>query len=124
MSNENVIKLHPKPLDILCEAYPGVTATLTSTVAQPATTLSSTMAFTGRTNLTVPADDWRKPQRRKCYAALDGEIPHGLPIEFQMKKVVEEVIDYCLENGWPEPKPKTVRRAIRDRYFPLTFGST
>lgn len=123
--SSNVIPLPIRPADILAEAHPGLTPS--STALLPATvdtTLSSTMALTGRTNLTVSPDEWRKPQRRKVYAALDALFPDGLPIEFQSKKVAAEVVSYCVEKGWPEPKPKTVQRAIRDRYPALTAGST
>jgi hypothetical protein len=125
LSNNNIVPLRPKPLDVLCEAHPGIEHTSTAaTVVPSSATLSSTIAFTGRTNLTVTPDDWRKPQRRKVYAALDARFPCGLPIEMQMKAIISEIRTYALEQGWPEPKDKTIQRAIRDRYPALTVGST
>ena len=120
MSADNIIPLRRTMLDPGGEPFASTAPSNTA----PATTLASTMALTGRTNLTMPLTEWRRPQRRKVYAALDALFPSGLPIEFQSKKVTAEVVNYCLERGWPKPGDKTIQRAISDRYLASPLGSS
>lgn len=129
MSADNVIKLRPKPLDVLCEAHPGITIGSTVTAAtMPSTGLVAITALSSGDAL-VPLDQpspdvilvrlvrdhWGRPQMRKAIAALLTLYPGGPPIGRSTQELVSAVIRFCEdpERAWAPPSERTIREAIK-----------
>jgi hypothetical protein len=99
MTADNVIKLHPKPLDVLCEAHPGLSPI--STAALPAVTVASTIAAPQISHLSTASEDLRRPKMRMVAAAVaDLGWPNGIPPAWLTRKQRNLVIrNACKERA-------------------------